>query len=173
MPLCKLIILDEVNVKFEGLPVDIRRKIVNALKFELPYARHMPQFKLGRWDGTQTFFGIGGSGYLNHLDKILQILEDNNVTVDEIDDRRIPFEIKFAPINEEFWGDKTWPAGHRFAGQPIRLRDDQVEVINRFLENPQSLQEVSTGAGKCRTYDSTLKIDIHNRDFATFMLNKK
>lgn len=158
MSLCKLVILDEVNIKFEGLPVDTRRKIVNALKFELPYARHMPQYKLGRWDGTQAFFGIGGSGYLNHLDKILQILEDNDVTVDEIDDRRIPFEIKFAPIAEDFWGDKTWPKGHRFEGQPIRLRDDQVEVINRFLENPQSLQEVSTGAGKTITTATLSKI---------------
>ena len=30
----------------------------------------------------------------------------------------------------------------------IRLRDYQVEVVNNFLSNPQSLQEVATGAGK-------------------------
>jgi len=34
------------------------------------------------------------------------------------------------------------------AGQPIMLRDYQVEIVNNFLENPQSLQEVATGAGK-------------------------
>jgi superfamily II DNA or RNA helicase len=33
-------------------------------------------------------------------------------------------------------------------GQPMQLRDYQVEVINNFLENPQCIQEIATGAGK-------------------------
>ena len=31
------------------------------------------------------------------------------------------------------------------------LRDYQVDTVNRFLENPQALQEVATGAGKTIT----------------------
>jgi superfamily II DNA or RNA helicase len=46
---------------------------------------------------------------------------------------------------------KTWPKGHQQAGEPIVLRDYQYEVINKFLENPQALQEVATGAGKTIT----------------------
>ena len=46
MASCKLIVEDEVNIKLEGLEVGIRRKISNALKFEIPYARYMPQYKL-------------------------------------------------------------------------------------------------------------------------------
>ena len=34
------------------------------------------------------------------------------------------------------------------AGQPIKLRDYQVEIVNNFLKNPQCLQEIATGAGK-------------------------
>ena len=60
MATCRLIIEDEVNIKLEGLEVDVRRKLSNALKFEVPYARYMPQYKLGRWDGKVAFFGIGG-----------------------------------------------------------------------------------------------------------------
>ena len=45
--------------------------LANALKFEVPYARYMPQYKLGRWDGKVAFFGIGGTGYVNHLDTIV------------------------------------------------------------------------------------------------------
>ena len=55
MPTCKLIIEDEVNIKLEGLDVDVRRKLSNALKFDVPYARYMPQYKLGRWDGKVAF----------------------------------------------------------------------------------------------------------------------
>ena len=32
---CKIVINDEVNVKIEGLPVDVRRKIANSLKWEV------------------------------------------------------------------------------------------------------------------------------------------
>ena len=37
---------------------------------------------------------------------------------------------------------------HPEAGKPILLRDYQVETVNTFLENPQCLQEIATGAGK-------------------------
>ena len=30
---CKIVINDEVNIKIEGLPVDVRRKIANNLKW--------------------------------------------------------------------------------------------------------------------------------------------
>ena len=148
MATCRLVIQDEVNIKLEGLDVDVRRKIANALKFEVPYARYMPQYKLGRWDGKVAFFGIGGTGYVNHLDKIIEILNHNNVEIVDIDDQRIPVKLSFDKITEDFWGDTCWPKGHPAEGKPIKLRDYQVEVINNFLENPQALQEVSTGAGK-------------------------
>lgn len=167
---CKIIIRDEVNIKIEGLAVDVRRKLSNALKFELPYARHMPQYKLGRWDGTTTFFGLGGNGYLNHLDVVLPILEECGVSVDEIDDQRNVHDFKFEKITENYWADKgkVWPAGHPIAGQPIVLRDYQLDAINGFMEHPQGLQELATGAGKtiitatlsalCEPYGRTLVI---------------
>ena len=169
MSTCKLIIKDEVNIKVDGLSVETRRKIVNALKYDLPYARHMPAYKLGRWDGTKTFFGIGGTGYLAHLDVILPIIEDSGYDID-VDDLRQHQSFKFSPIGENYWADqgKTWPKGHPEAGKPIVLRDYQYDVVNKFLENPQSLQEVATGAGKtittatlshlCEPYDRTMGI---------------
>jgi superfamily II DNA or RNA helicase len=149
---CKLIIKDEVNIKLEGLAVETRRKIVNALKFDLPYARHMPAYKLGRWDGTKTYFGIGGNGYLAHLDIILPIVEDAGYDI-EVEDFRQHQTFQFPMVTESYWSskNKTWPEGHPNAGEPIILRDYQYEVINRFTENPQSLQEVATGAGKTIT----------------------
>ncbi len=134
------------------MDVATRRKIVNELKYDLPYARHMPAYKLGRWDGTKTFFGIGGNGYLVHLDRILPIIESNGYDI-EVEDERQHQDLKFEKITENYWADqgKTWPEGHRDVGKPIVLRDYQYDVVNKFLENPQSLQEVATGAGKTIT----------------------
>ena len=149
---CKLTIRDEVNIKLDGLSVETRRKIVNKLKFDLPYARHMPAYKLGRWDGTKTYFSIGGTGYLAHLDIILPIVESDGYDI-EVDDLRQHQDITFTPVTENYWADqgKTWPEGHPEAGTLIVLRDYQYDVVNKFLENPQSLQEVATGAGKTIT----------------------
>ena len=148
MATCRLIIEDEVNIKLEGLEVDVRRRIANALKFEVPYARYMPQYKLGRWDGKVAFFGIGGTGYVNHLGTITDVLHKCNVEITDIVDKRQTVDLHFDKVDADYWGDKTWPKGHPAEGEKIRLRDYQVEVINNFLENPQSLQEVATGAGK-------------------------
>jgi superfamily II DNA or RNA helicase len=141
-----------VNIKFEGLDLETRRKIANKLKYELPYARHMPAFKLGRWDGTVAFFGIGGTGYLAHLDVILPIVEKDGYEI-EVDDHRNHVDIAFDKITENYWADrgKTWPKGHPMAGQPIVLRDYQLDAVNAFMDNHQALQEVATGAGKTIT----------------------
>ena len=170
MSTCKLIIRDEVNIKFERLSVDIRRKISNKLKFELPYARHMPQYKLGRWDGTTTFFGLGGNGYLNHLEVILPILDEHGIEIDEIEDLRVSHQFSFPKIDENYWADqgKVWPKGHPNANEPLIIRSDQVESIHEFLNNPQSIHELATGYGKtvvcatlsalCEPYGKTLII---------------
>ena len=150
---CRLIIQDEVNIKLEGLDVDVRRKLSNALKFEVPYARYMPQYKLGRWDGKVAFFGIGGTGYVNHLDTVVSILQKENVEIVDIVDQRHPIQLNFTPVTKDYWKDQgiQWPEGHPAEGEDIILRDYQVEAINNFLDNPQSLQQIATGAGKTIT----------------------
>ena len=96
---CKIIIKDEVNFKVEGLPVDMRRKLANKLKWQVPYARYMPQYKLGRWDGTVGFFGLGGNGYVNHLDVVLKTLMDNGYEVEDIEDNRQKHDLSFTKIS--------------------------------------------------------------------------
>ena len=75
-----------------------------------------------------------------------------------LEDHRKPISLNFEKVAEDFWGDQTWPEGHRFAGEPIRLREDQVEVVNKFLENPQCIQEIATGFGKTITTATLSKI---------------
>ena len=172
MPSCKLIIQDEVNIKLEGLSVEVRRKLSNAFKYEDPTARYRPAYKLGRWDGSITLFGLGGNGYLSQLPKVLEILENSGVEVAEVIDNRAPINLQFPRVEADFWGEQCWPAGHRFAGQPIRLREDQVEVVNKFLENPQCLQEIATGFGKTITTATLAKIcEPYGRTF-TIVPNK-
>lgn len=171
MSTCKVTILDEVNCKVSGLDLDTRKALVKKFKYEDPTARYRPAYKLGRWDGTVSFFGLGGTTYLSMLPQVLEYLEDQNYYI-ELEDFRDPIALDFPEISEDFWGDSTWPEGHRFAGQPIRLREDQVEVINKFLENPQCIQEIATGFGKTITTATLAKITEKYGRTVTIVPNK-
>ena len=164
-----------MNVKFEGLDLQMRKTLTNKFKYEIPYARYLPAYKLGRWDGTVSFFGLGGTTYVSMLEEALVALEERGWYV-EVEDLRDKTQLKFDLIDESFLSHINWPVGHQLAGQPIVLRDYQVEVINNFLENPQALQEVATGAGKtiitatlskiCEQYGDTIVI-VPNKSLVT------
>ena len=145
--MAKIILKDEVNCKIEGLDLETRKKLANKFSFMLPYAYHVPAYKLGRWDGKVNYFNIGGTTYTNLLEDILPVLIAEGYEVD-IEDRRKPVQLEFPQITAEHFSNKSWPTGHPVAGEPIVLRDYQVEIINEFLNNPQCLQEIATGAGK-------------------------
>lgn len=148
MATATIIIQDEVNIKIAGLDLDTRKKLVNKFKYLNPAARYLPAVRLGRWDGKVAYFQMGGSTYLNLLPEIVPILEEEGYDI-ELDDRRTySTNFSFAAMNEDTFKDKVWPKGHEREGQPVVLRDYQVEIINEFLSNPQSIQEVATGAGK-------------------------
>lgn len=144
----KLIIKDECNVKIEGLDIGTRKKLVDRFKYEIPGARYLPAVRLGRWDGRQAFFQLGGSTYINLLPDILPILEDDGYDIDIEDLRTYSNKIEFDEFKEDTFAHRLWPKGHPAAGQPVMFRDYQVEIINNFLQNPQSIQEIATGAGK-------------------------
>jgi hypothetical protein len=139
---------DEVNCKIEGLDLDTRKKLSNMFKYEIPYARYLPAVKLGRWDGKKAFFQLGGSTYINLLPDILPVLVERGYDVTLNDMREYETDYVLEPVHEDSFADTLWPEGHPVAGTPIKLRDYQVETINNFLTNPQSLQEIATGAGK-------------------------
>jgi len=143
-----LTITDEVNVKISGLELDVRRKLVNQFKYDVPYARYLPAVRLGRWDGKVSFFALGGSTYVNLLPEIIPILEEYNYDIELDDQREYRTTFDFVHVQENTFAEYTWPSGHPDAGNAILLRDYQVEIINDFLANPQCIQEVATGAGK-------------------------
>ena len=143
-----VVIKDEVNIKIEGLDLDMRRRLVNKFKYDIPYARYLPAVRLGRWDGKVSFFQLGGSTYVNLLPELLPMLEEYNYDVELDDQREYSTTFEFAEMREDTFAGTPWPKGHPQEGQPIVLRDYQVEIINNFLKNPQCLQEVATGAGK-------------------------
>jgi len=172
MAKCVLEIRDEVNVRFTGLDVKARRKISDACKYFLPYAYHMPAYKLGRWDGCVRYCDIGGRTYFHLLDKLVPIVTEEGYEI-EINDMRKKWDFSFDQVTQTSYDHVAWPKKHPAEGQPIILRDYQVDIVNKFLENTQCLQEIATGAGKtlitavlshkCEPYGRTIVI-VPNKD---------
>ena len=148
MKKCNIIVKDEVNIKIEGLDLDTRKTLTNKFKFEVPGARYMPAVRLGRWDGKVGFFQLGGSSYVNLLPEIIPVLEQDHYDINVTDVREYSTQYAFDKVDEQSYASYVWPPKHPCEGEPIVLRDYQVEVINKFMENPQCIQEVATGAGK-------------------------
>lgn len=141
-------ILDEVNIRFTDLDVACRRKMVKSLEFMLEYARHTPAFKLGRWDGKMSYCDIGGRSYVNLLDRLLPIVQEHGYDVEIEDHRTNSHEFVFDEVKEDSYAHIMWPKGHPKAGQPIEIREHQLDVINSYLNNVTGINIAPTGAGK-------------------------
>lgn len=173
---CKLVIANEVIARFEGLDPTTRRACNTELKYFIHSARHTPAFKLGRWDGCVSFFAINGNTYLNLIERVLPIIEKAGYEI-ELEDHREAHSFEFPWVDKDYITEScpnpVWPSTHPAAGEPIILRDYQVEVVRNFMENPQCIQEVATGAGKCLAANTLLNIKIdENSPFGQFIISK-
>ena len=148
MKQCKIIVKDEVNVKIEGLELSERKALMKMFEYEIPGARYLPAVRLGRWNGKVSYFSLAGSTYINLLPEILPYLDNAGYDIELDDLRDYTTTFTFDKVSEDTFKDKNWPKGHPKEGESVVLRDYQIELVNNFLENPQSLQEIATGAGK-------------------------
>ena len=86
---------------------------------------------------------------MNHLDKIIEYLHESGVEIEEVNDKREKFDLTFDQVDKNYFSAQDLVLKDIYAKvNPIELRDYQVDVINNFIKEPQSLQEVATGAGK-------------------------
>ena len=148
MKQCKIIVKDEVNVKIEGLELAERKVLMKLFEYEVPGARYLPAVRLGRWNGKVSYFSLGGSSYINLLPEIIPVLDHAGYDIELDDTRDYTTTFNFSEVSEETFAHKNWPKGHPKEGEPVKLRDYQISIVNNFLQNPQSLQEIATGAGK-------------------------
>lgn len=144
----KLIIEDEVNIRFLDLSIECRRKMVQELEYVVPGAQYSPSVRLGRWNGKSSFCSIGGSSYLNLLDRLLPIVQNHGYEIDIEDLRQPSSSFEFDQVDENSYSHIVWPKGHPKENQPILLREHQVTAINSYLENLAGVSVLPTSAGK-------------------------
>ena len=150
---CKIILKDEVNVEIKDLEPSTRRKLNEKFKFFIPSARFAPAYKYGRWDGKVSYFALNGNTYYQLLEEIIPELVNEGYVIDDntFEDHRNEFDYDIEHVTESYLYDNfgsVWPDDHMLAGEPMMLRDYQVTSINKFIDNPQAIEELCTSFGK-------------------------
>jgi superfamily II DNA or RNA helicase len=167
-----ILIKDETNCKIVGLSTSTRNELVKQFKYRIPGAQYIPAVRLGRWDGCKNFFQLSGMTYITLLPEILPSLLEQGYEIEVDDQRTYNTSFSFTPVTEESYSHMTWPENHQLAGQPIMLRDYQVSAINTFFENPQSIQSISTGGGKCLSGETRIELYVNKTKLFGKFLNQ-
>ena len=136
-------ILNEVYMMVVGLHGDHLKHFYDKYAiFAANYFFH-PKFKLGQWDGKIRFFGSEGRTYLFLIEEILPALKRFGYII-EIDDAR-----KTEAYQPDFIDNTIFQhILHPDTEQPITLRDDQVDGVNKLIESGYGVCVAGTGAGK-------------------------
>ena len=139
---CKIILIDEVNCACLGMS-----QAHNMFFFE-KYGIHTenyffsPKYQLGSWDGKIRYFHKTGKTYITLLDEIVPDIVEFGYDI-ELEDKRNSLPVTPELIDENFFStvmDKE--------GNPWKIRDYQVEMVNSLLSASNGIGIAGTGAGK-------------------------
>ena len=141
---------DQINCIIQGLTPYDKDKLYKEFSIYVPSSRFMATTKLGIWDGKIHYFTLTNQTYVNLLPKIFEKLDMNKY--DEVEyfypDNFIHDPDLGNDVTENFFAPQVWYKGHRLEGQPIKLEEHQIKVINTCIHNHRCLVDSCTSSGK-------------------------
>lgn len=139
----KIKIISEVKVKLIGLHGDHLQQLYDRYGILTANYFHTPKYKLGQWDGKIRFFTKSGDTYLYLLEEILPYLKNVGYTI-QIEDTRGTTAYQPDDINDQIFAHVLHPD----TGEPVILRDYQVDGVNSLIQPGYGVCVAGTGAGK-------------------------
>lgn len=139
-------ILDHDNIYVQVIPDDRgeMREMVEYFCFFVPGYRFHPAFKAKRWDGRVRLLNANtGLIYRGLLYRVLEFCQMNKYQVD-VDPGLIPTEQITLEEVEEY----TKKLDFHSKGDPIQLRDYQLDAVYRCLKKKRHVISSPTSSGK-------------------------
>lgn len=138
-------IIDEIAAKFEGLTDEMINSIQKQTGHMEKGAFTTAAFKLKVWDGKRSLFRKDGFFFLNMLDKVSGILEEEYGILEEdvvVEDHRLELKhnllLRDTMVSPSHFSHLGWH----------QLHPHQVEGINQILKREKGIIEVGTSGGK-------------------------
>jgi superfamily II DNA or RNA helicase len=140
---CKIVLIDEVNCAVTGLHADHILYYYEKYGILTESYFFSPKFQLGTWDGKIRFFHKNGKTFIHLLNEIVPSLVGLGYEIEIEDNRKTPaVDVEF--IDEDFFSHVYDPD----TGEPWKVRDYQIEMVNTLLKNGGGIGIAGTGAGK-------------------------
>ena len=165
---CKIVVRDEVWCSITGLSNTHVDFLWDKFGVYVDGYRWMPAFKLGRWDGKVRFFERTGKTYVRLLDQVIPLLDQWGYDCELIDHRKYVasptvdgkitkrdaggYAIEGTGL--DLLGDLELAPGKKF-----ELRPYQLDAILAAVEAGSGFIIAGTGAGKCVTGSTLIKIN--------------
>ncbi|TFH10492.1 MAG: hypothetical protein E4H14_02405 [Candidatus Thorarchaeota archaeon] len=140
----KIRILDEVSMVIVGLRGEHTEYFHEKYGVYAPNYFFNPKYKLGQWDGKIRYFHKkNNKTFLYLIDDILPRVVELGYKV-QVEDLRMSNICHPEPIKPEVFKHVI----HLETGEPIELREDQVDGMNSLLEHGYGICLAGTGGGK-------------------------
>lgn len=143
----EVIILNEIDVQVNGLSREDAYECYDTFKIQEDGYRFSPLFALGKWDGYRRYFSKTGKTYFYFIEKVIRLLTDLGYKIKLVDKRKNDL-VSLGPIDKNIFKDVK----HLDTGEPIILRDEQVNVVNKLLEEGNGICLGATAMGKAQPY---------------------
>lgn len=139
---CKIVLIDEVNCACLGLSRDHYAFFYEKYGIHTENYFFSPKYQLGSWDGKIRYFHKTGKTYITLLEEIVPVIANLGYSI-TLDDKRKSLPVMPGMIDENFFAHIK-----NDAGEPWKVRDYQVEMVNALLKAGNGIGIAGTGAGK-------------------------
>lgn len=145
--------LDNVYIRVFAEP-SIEQELVDFFTYEYPGARYTPQFKARLWDGRVRLLDpVRKTLYVGLVDYVQKFCERNEYVLNWTTADILPSN-GITHIQVEDYARSLNPMGR---GQPIEIRDYQVEAVKTALDKERTLLLSPTASGKSFIIYTTMR----------------
>jgi len=135
--------LNESYVKVK-CDLDLAREISDTFTFEVPGAKFMPAYKMGRFDGKIRIFNLGPRTLpFGLVSELRAFAESRNYSIEV----NIPDHIDTGLTYKDI-ADFANTLGIDKRAPPIQIRDYQINGVFQALKNKRAILHSATGSGK-------------------------
>lgn len=146
---------DNVHCRVHSGDVGILQELSDFFTFEQPGARFMPQFRAKLWDGKVRLFNLFTQEiYVGLVPYIKLFAEQNQYT---FEDKREQLPEPYIDVRD--FMEKLNLRGH---GQPIEIREYQIDAISHAIYNYRTLLLSPTGSGKSLIIYGLVRYHLNN-----------
>jgi superfamily II DNA or RNA helicase len=132
---------DQVHCQIDSPDVGVLQEISDFFTFEQPGARFMPQYKAKLWDGKVRLFNLFTRELYQGLVPYVKTFAEQNQY--SFADERPALPEPYLDV-QQYMEDLNLQ-GH---GQPITIRDYQIDAVKHAIYNHRTLLLSPTGSGK-------------------------